>query len=41
MKILFDGYLMKRGHDAAGKIKNRRFTGNFTALPVVSYLMVI
>jgi len=40
MKILFDGYLMKWGHDAARKIKNRRFTGNFTDLSVDSYLMV-
>jgi hypothetical protein len=39
MKILFDGYLMKRGHDAAGKIRIRRFTGNSTDLPVDSYLM--
>jgi hypothetical protein len=39
MKILFDGYLMKRRHDAAGKIENRRFTGNFTDLSVDSYLM--
>jgi len=41
MKILFDGYLMKGGHDAAGKIKIRRFTGNFTDLLADSYLMVI
>jgi hypothetical protein len=41
MKILFDGYLMKRGHDATRRIKNRRFTGNSTDLPVDSYLMVI
>jgi hypothetical protein len=41
MKILFDGYLMKSGHDAAEEIKNRRFTGNSTDLSVDSYLMVI
>jgi hypothetical protein len=41
MKILFDGYLMKRGNPAAGKINNHGFTGNLTDFAADSYLMVI
>jgi hypothetical protein len=41
MKILFDGYLMKRGHLGRRKDQTLGFSGNFAGFPADSYLMVI